>query len=161
PADRAWVYERDSHACLKCGSDESLTVDHLLPRALGGADHRSHDQTLCASYNAVKWATCAVYRVGSNGQMALALKPPRPAEMSLRERFMAKVSVDGDCWMWTAALFNGITPAINVEGKSVSAAQVAWTEFVGDLPDSKLYRTCGKTLCVRPEHLTTRSEERT
>lgn len=152
-SDREWVYKRDGYACLKCGSPEDLTIDHVMPRALGGPDARSNYQTLCRTCNASKNATYADYRRLADGQLALVLRPV-PAT-SLRDRFMAKVDAQlTGCWLWTGAKFNGITPAMRVEGRSISAAQVAWTEFIGELPDERIYRTCRTTECVNPQHLT-------
>lgn len=53
PADRAYIYERDGYACLRCGSS-NLTIDHVQPESLGGRSIRSNFQTLCLSCNAWK-----------------------------------------------------------------------------------------------------------
>lgn len=152
--DRAWIYKRDGHHCLNCGGDENLTIDHILPRALGGQDDRSNYQTLCAPCNASKGATYVDYRPNATGQLSFVLTQPKP---SLRERFIAKVDKQPDgCWLWTGALFAGITPAMRVNGHSITAAQVAWSQFNGEDANAKLFRTCQQTLCVNPDHLTTR-----
>lgn len=42
------IFKRDGWGCVKCGSNEELTVDHIRPRKLGGAKYDLHNlQTLC------------------------------------------------------------------------------------------------------------------
>lgn len=53
---RAAVYERDQHRCRHCGSADHLTLDHVVPWSLGGADDESNLQTLCRSCNSKKGA---------------------------------------------------------------------------------------------------------
>lgn len=155
--DRAWTYDRDGHQCLKCESTDDLTVDHVLPRALGGADHRSNYQTLCTACNSSKGATYADYRHGSTGQLSLVLTPPK---QTLRSRFMDKVEIGQDgCWLWTGALMNGITPAISVDGRAATAAQVSWLLHHGEEATSRLRRSCKNTLCVAPGHLVGRKTQ--
>lgn len=51
------VLRRDNHACRYCGAtapDVKLTVDHVLPKALGGKDEASNLVTACAPCNAGK-----------------------------------------------------------------------------------------------------------
>ena len=54
PELRWAVFQRDGYACLRCGSDTDLTIDHIHPVALGGTNHPSNLQTLCRSCNAGK-----------------------------------------------------------------------------------------------------------
>lgn len=54
PKKRQDVKERDGFACVACGSEESLSIDHVLPRALGGSDDMSNLQTLCRWCNTSK-----------------------------------------------------------------------------------------------------------
>lgn len=51
---RAAVYERDGHACLKCGATSKLTLDHIHPWSKGGLDTMENLQTLCGSCNSRK-----------------------------------------------------------------------------------------------------------
>lgn len=51
---REAVFERDGHKCLRCGSDESLQVDHILPQSCGGPHILENLRTLCRSCNAAR-----------------------------------------------------------------------------------------------------------
>lgn len=53
---KAAVKARDGHRCRRCGSGERLTVDHRVPRALGGGDGQENLQTLCEPCNQAKGA---------------------------------------------------------------------------------------------------------
>lgn len=48
--------------CLKCGSDEQPTIDHVVPLARGGAHHPTNLQPLCRPCNERKQARTADYR---------------------------------------------------------------------------------------------------
>lgn len=49
---REAVFERDGHKCVRCGSDDSLQVDHILPQSSGGPHIMENLRTLCRSCNA-------------------------------------------------------------------------------------------------------------
>lgn len=54
------VLRRDNHQCRYCGAtapDATLTVDHVVPEALGGSDDPSNLVAACAECNAGKSAT--------------------------------------------------------------------------------------------------------
>jgi HNH endonuclease len=53
---RERIYRRDGYRCLSCGSREDLTLDHIHPKSLGGADTESNLQTLCRPCNSSKGA---------------------------------------------------------------------------------------------------------
>lgn len=53
PNDRAWIYARDGHQCLRCGGAD-LTIDHVIPESRGGKTERANFQTLCRYCNAWK-----------------------------------------------------------------------------------------------------------
>jgi hypothetical protein len=63
PVSRRLRYEilrRDNHACRYCGAiapDVKLTVDHVVPTALGGDDEPENLVTACADCNAGKSST--------------------------------------------------------------------------------------------------------
>jgi 5-methylcytosine-specific restriction endonuclease McrA len=50
---RQTVINRDG-CCQRCGTEERLTVDHIVPRVLGGDDSLSNLQVLCGSCNSSK-----------------------------------------------------------------------------------------------------------
>lgn len=53
---RMAVYERDGHKCLHCGATDRLSLDHIHPWSLGGADTLDNLQTLCRPCNSRKGA---------------------------------------------------------------------------------------------------------
>lgn len=53
---RQLVFERDEHACVTCGTSDDLTLDHIYPWSLGGADDEANLQTLCRPCNIAKGA---------------------------------------------------------------------------------------------------------
>jgi hypothetical protein len=55
-ATRLAVYERDGFRCLHCGTTERLSLDHIHPWSLGGADAIENLQTLCQPCNSRKGA---------------------------------------------------------------------------------------------------------
>lgn len=52
--DRMAIFRRDGFKCLHCGTKKRLTIDHIIPVALGGPNERSNYQTLCHSCNSRK-----------------------------------------------------------------------------------------------------------
>lgn len=56
------IFQRDEHACLRCGSKEDLTIDHVIPLASGGSNRKNNLQTLCYGCNRDKGNTTADYR---------------------------------------------------------------------------------------------------
>lgn len=50
------VFKRDGYRCVDCGTDEELTVDHVIPLARGGADEMSNYRTRCRPCNSRKGA---------------------------------------------------------------------------------------------------------
>jgi 5-methylcytosine-specific restriction endonuclease McrA len=48
------VFERDKYRCVKCGTHLELTIDHKIPRALGGTDDLDNLQTMCFTHNTSK-----------------------------------------------------------------------------------------------------------
>lgn len=56
PAVRRVVYDRDGHRCLRCGSTEHLSLDHIVPWSRCGPDTVGNLQTLCRSCNSKKGA---------------------------------------------------------------------------------------------------------
>ena len=50
---RKEILERDGR-CIECGSSEDLTLDHIVPRSLGGSHEEENLQTLCRRCNSAK-----------------------------------------------------------------------------------------------------------
>lgn len=50
---RQSIIQRDG-CCQRCGTEERLSVDHIVPRTLGGDDNPSNLQVLCSSCNSSK-----------------------------------------------------------------------------------------------------------
>ena len=44
--DRWIVFKRDNYQCVECTRDHDLTVDHIVPRALGGSHTLDNYRTL-------------------------------------------------------------------------------------------------------------------
>ncbi len=61
--DRDWrrLIKRDT-CCLRCGSTEHLSMDHIVPVALGGKHSFSNAQVLCKSCNSWKHTKIIDYR---------------------------------------------------------------------------------------------------
>jgi len=54
-AVREWLKEKETdHACIYCGSEENLTVDHILPRSRGGEDVPENVVMACKHCNSSK-----------------------------------------------------------------------------------------------------------
>lgn len=55
--DLRWaVFRRDGYACLYCGSESNLSIDHVFPVSRGGDNHPDNLQTLCRDCNSRKGA---------------------------------------------------------------------------------------------------------
>ena len=50
------VWQRDGGKCMKCGTNRELEFDHIIPRAMGGADSFRNLQLLCGPCNRQKGA---------------------------------------------------------------------------------------------------------
>lgn len=51
---RLEVFRRDGLVCKNCGSNQRLTVDHIIPESKGGSDDPENLQTLCSPCNSRK-----------------------------------------------------------------------------------------------------------
>lgn len=78
-----------------------------------------------------------------------------PGQMSLEQRFWAKVDKSGDCWLWTAAICQtGGYGRVKVDGKMLKAHRVAYELTIGPIPDGlTLDHLCRVRRCVNPAHL--------
>lgn len=55
---RRSVLERDGYACRRCGSQDSIEIDHVHPFSKGGTDQVDNLQALCKPCNRTKGASC-------------------------------------------------------------------------------------------------------
>lgn len=51
---RQYIYDRDGHRCVKCGTTEELTLDHIKPWSRGGENTVENLQTMCRRCNCSK-----------------------------------------------------------------------------------------------------------
>ncbi len=51
---RAFVWERDDGSCVRCGSEDDLQFDHVIPVAKGGGAAAENVQILCGPCNREK-----------------------------------------------------------------------------------------------------------
>ncbi len=51
---KRFVFRRDAGRCVKCGSNELIQFDHIIPLALGGANTADNLQILCTNCNREK-----------------------------------------------------------------------------------------------------------
>lgn len=51
---RREVYASDGWACVQCGTNKDLEIDHIIPLSRGVTDGRDNLQTLCAHHNRKK-----------------------------------------------------------------------------------------------------------
>ena len=51
---RARILMRDNYTCQSCGMEGADSVDHIVPRRLGGTDMEDNLQTLCRTCNSSK-----------------------------------------------------------------------------------------------------------
>jgi 5-methylcytosine-specific restriction endonuclease McrA len=56
---KVFVWNRDGGRCVKCGSNQRLEFDHVIPVALGGANTARNLQLLCETCNRTKGAAIA------------------------------------------------------------------------------------------------------
>src|SRR5258706_9946276 len=75
---------------------------------------------------------------------------------TLAERFEGKVDRSGDHHLWSGSKKADGTGKLKVDGKTVTAARVAWELVHGPLPHGVEVRACeAAKACVRVEHLST------
>ena len=76
---RQAVFHRDNYACQYCGRpSDRLTIDHVIPRYLGGAHDWENVVSACPTCNRKKGG-----RTPAEAQMSLIKKPYRPKATGL------------------------------------------------------------------------------
>lgn len=69
------------------------------------------------------------------------------------ERFEAKLSPQGECWVWTKGSRNGY-PTFYADGKTVSAHRWSYEYHRADIPEGlTLDHLCRVPMCVNAWHL--------
>jgi len=62
PEEWQALCDRHDNRCARCGSDEPLTVDHIIPVSKGGLNNIENIQPLCRSCNSSKGVDDTDYR---------------------------------------------------------------------------------------------------
>ena len=75
------LFLRDRFACQYCGSERSLTFDHVVPRRLGGRTSWENVATACAPCNMKKGG-----RTPKQAKMPLLVTPIRPTNWQLQDQ---------------------------------------------------------------------------
>lgn len=106
------VLRRDGHTCRYCGAaapDVPLTVDHVIPRALGGSDDPSNLVTACQPCNAGKGSTSPDEHVVAEvdaASLLFAKAMERAAELrrgdtAVIDAQVAKFDAEWNRWFYT------------------------------------------------------------
>jgi len=54
PERRLAIYARDGFSCAYCGAEDALSLDHVMPRELGGGHENENLVTCCVSCNSAR-----------------------------------------------------------------------------------------------------------
>ena len=74
--------------------------------------------------------------------------------MSVLDRFIDKVEITSNCWLWTGGTFQTGYGGFWWGNGMRRAHRVAWQLFIGNIPTGQLVlHTCDVKLCVNPKHL--------
>jgi len=85
------ILKRDQHQCQYCGrADRSLTVDHVVPRHLGGADSWENLVCACVKCNSLKGD-----KSPEQAGLRLLCKPKKPNNISFIQNF---IGISDDRW---------------------------------------------------------------
>ncbi len=80
------LFKRDGHACVYCGTQDNLTMDHVIPRAQGGRTLWSNLVTACLKCNLQKGNMRPV-----EAGFELPYKPYRPNFLMFVSRFSGEM----------------------------------------------------------------------
>ncbi|GAB4427782.1 MAG: HNH endonuclease [Bacteroidia bacterium] len=83
------IFKRDRNRCVYCGSKDSLTIDHVLPRSHGGRDTWDNLVTACQKCNSRK-GNMTPEQAG----MEMLNPPFRPSFVMFLSNFAGDVSED-------------------------------------------------------------------
>ena len=117
------ILRRDNHACRYCGGaapDAKLTVDHVVPVALGGSDEPGNLVTACADCNSGKSASLPdaplVEDVAADA-LRWAAAMCRAAEVQLAERDDQAAHLDAFAAQWHDWVDPNGQPFLELEGE--------------------------------------------
>lgn len=100
------VFRRDGHTCRYCGAgapDVQITVDHVVPLALGGTDEPANLVTACRSCNAGKSSMpvdAPLVDSVSADALRWAHAMRRAAEIQADDRRRVESMIDGFITVW-------------------------------------------------------------
>jgi hypothetical protein len=74
--------------------------------------------------------------------------------MEIKAKFLSKIRIEGDCWLWIGALTDDGYGLVNINGTSKRAHRVVFEAQVRKLSSKELLSaTCGNRNCVNPAHM--------
>lgn len=80
--------------------------------------------------------------------------PKSTANVPITANFFARIQRSDACWLWTGGRGTRQYGKWSVRGKWYPAHRLAYTAFVGLIPDGMLVlHKCDNPPCVRPDHL--------
>lgn len=79
---------------------------------------------------------------------------PPSAFAEAAARCLARTEQDGECLVWKGAVNSTGTAMAAVQGVVMPVGRIVWHAAHGEFPPFKLSRTCGNTLCINADHLT-------
>lgn len=129
------VLKRDNYTCRYCRSDENpLTVDHVVPTALGGSDAPDNLVAACKDCNAGKTSTSPDDALVSNvaedalrwSRAIAAYNAERQADRRKRNAYVRRFRKAWDQWTW-GALHKAIPLPADWQG-------TIWSYYASGLP---------------------------
>lgn len=85
------IFKRDGHKCQYCGSNQDLTLDHVLPKSRNGQSTWDNLVTACKTCNSKKGD-----RLPDEANMPLPRKPFKPSFIMFLRDFSEQIDED---WM--------------------------------------------------------------
>lgn len=95
---RTNIYKRDEYKCLYCGnvfSEKQLTLDHVIPKSMGGRTSWTNVASACMPCN-IKKANRTPHQAG----MKLILKPFNPTASSHQSKYLNIKEIPSEWQSW-------------------------------------------------------------
>ena len=83
------IFRRDNHRCLYCDSHKDLTIDHVIPKSMGGRETWENLASACQMCNSKKGN-----RTPEEAQMPLRYMPFRPSFVMFLTNFSGTIMED-------------------------------------------------------------------